>query len=539
MRPQGSRITHIRRYLRAWPGFLSLFPGKWASLLHAPAGRLETGGDIFFLPLTGDQPVSSTAIRERFRHEGDRMPVPCSWCCIGNFQGHPGVRVIRLPAGMGPGLRSDMEEFIGKARSSLRGSFLSEDYRQQVASLRAACSRQEKIVARRLYLALAKAPRQRPPEMNPGEGAHADLSTAGKGALERLRGADCSLLGEWMRSIKKRCTDEIEACTSRRAIQAVRPLMFPLRRKYREIPEVLVYLEEVEEDLLRNLHLFTLPEGKGPREGVFSPYEVEVLAAGAPENERPVVFVHPGASREDLFGSCVTGSPFPGRGVIRPGVLHQSNSGYLVLEASWCLLNFPLWESVKASSRKRELGIPILYARPGIFMPETIAPVTMPYHANVIISGSRNELAVLSLVDPDLAGLVLDLPGTGPGGEPEKKADGKLPGPRAGRILHPSAREEILSLCSLPLIQGGDLQGHLGKVLSAVEKAEGQPVTDLHVRQALRELHPDLARMAEEAAPRRCKLRRSPGEAARCGPEGIILPIKLYPGKVITYGKQT
>jgi hypothetical protein len=499
MRKKGSWTIHAGGYARMWSRMLSLVRRRWPGTACS-AGKGGTGcSDFLFLPAAEGVSPSASRIRKSFRKETCFMPEPRSWCCISRFQDQPRLRVVELPPGAGQELRSDMEVLVRDARSRLRSSLLGEDYRQKVSELLESYAILEKALA---------GSSQPSPGAAPPEGGDASLQE------------ESSLIKEGVRSLEKLCAAEIDAFTWCRAHDALQPLFSPLRSSYRLFSEVLVYLDEVEEDILRSLHLFTLPEEGGIRESVFAPYEPGVLSPGTMEGERPVVFVSPHASREDLFGFCsptARASSAVSRD-IRPGDLHVSNGGFLVLEVSWILRRFPLWESVKAVVKKKELGIPSPRTRPGVFLPAACAPQAIPYHARVVVTGDRSEIAILSFVDPDVSHLAC-----GSGGKP----------------AHMSAREEVISLCSLPQIRERDLPGHFLKILSLIEKSGGGPVTDLHIRQALVELYPDLARTAMDSWPRRRKIRRHPEEDPASAPEGAIIPIKLYPRKVITYGKQT
>lgn len=527
-------LDRTLRYARAG----TRLAGRWVSRLFLRL-RAGDGPDILFLPSSGEALPSASSIREGFRKEGDLLPQPSDWCCIHSFRPHERPRVVQLPAGRGMEFRSDMERLVKAARTTLRSTLLSEDYQQKVSEVMQSYALQE-IQAVRRTLAVASR------KGNPARAARQGEDLAGA-PLGRVPASDRRLIRESVRALKKSCYEEIEALTSRKAIEAVSPVFSDLRRKYRRFPKILVHLEETEEDILANLHLFTLPGGGGlssaavSREGerMFSPYGVGILVARTGERGRPVVFVPPDAGQEDLFGRFSPAPRDTGFEGLKAGAMHQSNGGFLVLEASWVLRHFPLWERVKASVCRREICMPSPLPRTGMFTPGACGSERIPYRSKVIITGTPVEHTILSVVDPDLAH---------PACHPHRsrgtrKRSGTLLDMKARKHFHRSAREEILSLCAFPHEREDGRQEHLQKVLDIIERAKHDSgislITDLHIRKALVELYPRLTAATEDSPPRREKIRRPAGEWDGHGPRGFMSPINLYSRKVTKYGKQT
>ncbi len=375
-------IYNIFGKLAQYP--LQFFTQKWTKLFEKEA-------DFLFLLSQKEHLPYIREFIDGLKFLGRTLPEPCDWCCVHNFQVESRPRVIALPAGEGPRFLSEMEHFIDEARQRLRNILLSDHFQKKVHMLMLSYDQQEQAAVRPLYQSLSrgslynynritrevsKAPiaesYTEPVVAFSGIGRTPAANSA-VAIFDQPQPVDYRLIRDRIRSLKKKCTEELDAFTKDKAREGVSPLMARLRKKYRKMPRILVYLEDVEEDILRNLQIFTLPaEGTSlpaplevkagtSREGLYSPYTVNVLVSRANKRHRPLVFARD-AGFEDLFGRCSTSSPkaLPLSRVdftmAKAGALHEANGGILILEASWILRQFHLWELLKSSISQKELN---------------------------------------------------------------------------------------------------------------------------------------------------------------------------------------
>ena len=61
--------------------------------------------------------------------------MPDDWCYVHNFQEAHKPKALRLPPGMAPRLRVDMERLIEETHSSIQAAFESEDYQHRRAAI--------------------------------------------------------------------------------------------------------------------------------------------------------------------------------------------------------------------------------------------------------------------------------------------------------------------------------------------------------------------------------------------------------------------
>lgn len=94
--------------------------------LRVGVGVLAQDYNVFALgPSETDK---ATLVRRLLKKEAARMEPPSDWCYAFNFE-HPNEpQVLRLPAGQGPALQTDMEQFVEDLKTGLAAAFESEEY---------------------------------------------------------------------------------------------------------------------------------------------------------------------------------------------------------------------------------------------------------------------------------------------------------------------------------------------------------------------------------------------------------------------------
>jgi len=536
-------------------------------MLHALRRRKSDDGktDRGFLFLTTEQgcPADDRMVRNCLKAADMPFSAPFDWCGLRNFQEAARPRIIALPAGKGEAFRRDMERFIDKVNRRVRNALLSEGLQKEISKARRRSGRHEQSLARAFCRTmkghdLAALMNNREPEM-PG-----DPHDRGGLSGPLAEGTDSSRMGgagdhlhegfeairERIRETKHWCSEEIRRNTERAAQRAIAPFIARLRKKYRNFPRVLVYLEDVEHDILNNLTSFTLPScTTGPgglcRERLHAPYTVAVLVGRAGRTEYPVVFARD-PDREELMGSFFpdgdSGSRQEESPGMRGGLIHKANGGCLVVEASWIVRNLHLWELIKKAVMEREHVLTAPTLRAGIFTSGNRMSESMPLQFAVVVAGTRTEHSILSIVDQEFAGLA------GNPWNPEEAANKNPAGsaPDTASVqwgslpCHPSARKAIIRLCTEPGVPDEHFAQHLEGLLRVVGRARAyagiQEITAEHVSLALQEACRGSLSPWESEASRR---HPSPAERIRytVEPETKMEPTKSHSEKVLIYGK--
>ena len=187
-----------------------------------------------------------------------------------------------------------------------------------------------------------------------------------------------------------------------------------LRESYANLPAVLAYLDEVQQDVAENTGKVSEDSGGGDsfqslseKEcNSFQRYHVNVLvhhdsAAGAP------VVYEDSLTYQTLMGriehTSRMGTLITDFRLIKAGALHRANGGYLVLDARKLLMQPLAWEGLKRALRSREIRIE-LQSTP-LVSTESLEPDPIPLAVKVVLIGERTLYYLLHAYDPEFPAL--------------------------------------------------------------------------------------------------------------------------------------
>jgi predicted ATP-dependent protease len=193
-------------------------------------------------------------------------------------------------------------------------------------------------------------------------------------------------------------------------LSVVAPRVAALREEYADEPEILAYLDRVEQDVLGHAVRFLMEDEAtppflfSPDEDFFRRYEVNPVVVHAPGSGAPVVEEANPTLRNLLghvggqlrFGVLVTDFTR-----IVPGALHRANGGYLVLGAREVLSHPFVWSALKRTLRTGELRPGDPGAELGLAAPESLEPRPIPAQVKVVLVGEPELYYLLRALDPD------------------------------------------------------------------------------------------------------------------------------------------
>jgi DNA polymerase III delta prime subunit len=255
-----------------------------------------------------------STVRRLLEEQAAREPPAPDWAYVHSFKDPHRPRALKLPAGAGSGLARDMSRFVDELRLALPAALQSENYRARKKLLEdelkgrqeQALSEIEKRAAERRIalirtpLGLALAPLRDGEVIEPEEFERlkeeererfrADLADL----QQRLRAAVASL----PRSEKEH-REKVRELDREVAAFAVAHLLDELRARYAGLPDVLDYLQSVQEDVLENADDFLprpepeeLPpflRGLAREDRHTHKYRVNVIVDHSPDAGAPVV----------------------------------------------------------------------------------------------------------------------------------------------------------------------------------------------------------------------------------------------------------
>jgi lon-related putative ATP-dependent protease len=243
-----------------------------------------------------------------------------------------------------------------------------------------------------------------------------ELKTLNDEERERLRQKSTQLhtvMNEAIRKIRKmekEYQEKEKKLDQDVALYIVGHHMEELREKFKELPQVISYLNDVQEDVLKNIEdLKKRPGAPSPfpfplPEPSFTQYQVNVFVDHSETNGAPVVFennptysnLFGAVERRAQFGALVTDFT-----LIRAGSLQRANGGYLVLEALDLLRWFFSYEALKRCLKNGEIKIEDPMEMFGLITTKTLQPQPIPLNIKIILLGDPYIYQILYIYDED------------------------------------------------------------------------------------------------------------------------------------------
>jgi lon-related putative ATP-dependent protease len=384
------------------------------------------GGLDFNIFVAGPSKTGLTYItRTLVDEEARKRAVPPDWCYVQNFKNPDQPKSFSLPSGKGKELKKDVEELIHDVRNDVPEVFESEDYGKRKEELfkkfnldrsGLLAALEEKVTAEGFLLNVSQVGMVIMPALDGQPMDEETLKALDETEKKRLREKSERLQGEMngivreIRKLEKDLRKKMKDLDKRIALYAVGHLIDDLQEKYADHGQVLKYLKEIKEDIIRNIDDFKAKAAvPGPfpvpvMEPSFSRYEVNVLVDHAETKGAPVVY-ETNPTYPNLFGSIEKkaqfGALFTDFTMIRPGALHRANGGYLILKALDLLRSYFSYEALKRSLKNKKINIEDLGEQLGLISTKSLKPEPIPLNVKIILIGDPYIYHLLYSLDQD------------------------------------------------------------------------------------------------------------------------------------------
>lgn len=360
-------------------------------------------------PRTGISYITENFVREQAK----KQPTPSEWCYVYNFKEPDKPRALGLPVGLGRELRRDMEELVKALQRRIPEIFESEDYRAREAAVHAEFEQGRRAIVDELsrkasaegfilqfsQVGMMIIPAREGQPMTQEE--IGQLSQEEKDELRRKSDKlqeDMTAAMKAMRDLERDFKEKHQRLDNEVVLYLVGHYMDDYRDKYKDVPDVLRYFQEVQEDILKSVEDFKKKEEPGPQlpfmaaqaETSFKRYEVNVLTDNTQMEGAPVI-IEANPNYPNLFGSIERearfGALFTDFTMIKAGSVHRANGGYLLIKAL-DLLKWPFsYEALKRSIQNREIKIEDIGELYGLITTKTLKPEAIPLNVRVVLMG--------------------------------------------------------------------------------------------------------------------------------------------------------
>ncbi|MBE5941014.1 MAG: ATP-dependent protease, partial [Lachnospiraceae bacterium] len=360
-------------------------------------------------------------------------PVPDDWCYVYNFDKPKEPIALRFKAGVGKKFKNDMEELMSLVEKELTRVFQSEDYENKKNELVSEYEyHQDELIeqvgktAQEYDFVLkhkkssvcfqpivnGEAVDEENYEMLTGEQI-ADIERRSTLMQEKVS----SFLREF-HGMEKECEKKIDELENEVGTATISHYFEDFIDKYNEYERAVTYINAVKEDILDNLDYFMEEEeeqqdvlaalmpllGKKSDDNVMHRYEVNLIVDHSESKGAPVVVTF-NPTYTNLMGETEYDTEYGSLTTdfmkIKPGLFHQANGGYLIVQAQDICTIPHAWESLRRVIKTKEINLDSIREMLSSITAPSLKPEPIEAQLKVIMVGSDYFYELLSEGDEE------------------------------------------------------------------------------------------------------------------------------------------
>lgn len=341
-------------------------------------------------------------IHHYLRQIANKELPPSDWCYVNNFQDALQPIALEFPAGEGNIFKQDMKNFIEQLLYAIPALFESKEYRSQMEKIENKYKNKEKRIMNKIEMEANKNDLTILRTKKSYEVT--SINKLSKEKLEELTANERKMLTTKVNKIKAqldRIKDELpkwykekhqdlKKAKNELNNTLVTSLIKDLKEKYTSL-KVQSYLKNVHESIVESPEHFLNVDKKNARVQEITEltrFEVNVIVSNDKNGHAPIIFEqHPNYT--NLVGQLEGRGPLTNNfTLIKPGSLHQSNGGYLMLEVSKLHRDTHAWDSLIRVLLAEKITIEPLHSQE--FVGSQLQPEPIPLNNKIILLGSRN-----------------------------------------------------------------------------------------------------------------------------------------------------
>ena len=380
------------------------------------------------LYLEGPAGVGKTMYTRRYVQElAAKQKAPDDWCYIYNFDDANEPIAVSLPAGTGKEFKEAMDSFIVDIRRYLHKTFSNEDFEKEKSLIRKGFDeKKEKLLANLnkqcLKFGFQVKSAQNGIYMMPvlngkviEEDEFENLDEATKKDFEEKSNIVQEYIVQAIGQIKlidKDADKKIDEWQSNIALLTINAYINPIRASYKKYKKITAFLDNVKKDILKNLNYFireveAQPTPQNPKPETVQPwlnYRVNLFVDNSNLEGAPVI-MDTNYMYHNLFGKLEYENQFgmlkTDFTMLKPGLLHKANGGYIILQAQDLLANQICYETLKKALLVKESSIENNVEQRSYMVMISLKPEPIPLNVKVLLLGDSNIYHSLLALDPD------------------------------------------------------------------------------------------------------------------------------------------
>ncbi len=375
------------------------------------------GYNIFVSGLPGTGRTST--VMNVLKEYAEKLSPPADWCYVYNFEKPNSPVAISLPAGKAKEFEWHMNEFIKNCKEEISKVFDTEDYLRETEEIVKSIEQEkmkkiieasQKVESLGFILQRGTTGFTAVPAKDKRPMTQEEFSALPEEERERLKKNreeiqkildDLALLE---RKYKRKVKNAVEEHDKKVVLHLLTDLIEPLEKKYQEHKKILHFFHGLKNEIIKNTPLLKEIKNKKEFSEFFKKFRINVIVDNSSLKGAPVILeLNPNYYK--LFGRIeyrnIMGNMITDFSMIKGGLLHRANGGYLVLNASSVVTNALIWSTLKTVLEEGKIKIENIPERVGGTVVETLDPEPIPLKLKIVLIGTPLLYNTLYAIDEE------------------------------------------------------------------------------------------------------------------------------------------
>ena len=363
-----------------------------------------------------------------------KKKVPNDWCYIYNFDDPNEPIAIPFPAGQGKLFKKTMDDFIKDVRQDIKRTFDNEDFEKEKQLIRQEFEQKrdllltklnEKSIKHGFQVKTAQNGIYMMPVLNGKaieEEEFNNLDEAVRQEFEEKSNIVQQQIYEAINEIKaieKEADKKIDEWQSNIALLTINLHINTVKTIFKRNKKINKFLENIKKDILKNISYFIQDESaeknirqmnmqKTENKAPWNNYKVNLFIDNSKLEGAPVI-MDTNYSYNNIFGKLEYENQFGALKtdytMLKPGLLHKANGGYIIFQAKDLIANPGCYEALKKALSVKLLNIENSVDQRSSMVLVSLKPEAIPLNVKVILIGDANMYYTLLSLDEDFSKL--------------------------------------------------------------------------------------------------------------------------------------
>ena len=379
--------------------------------------------------LEGPSGVGKTMYAKNYLDKiSKKKKTPSDWCYIYNFDNPNEPIAVSLTAGQGKEFKETMDLFIKDIRRDIKNTFNNDDFEKEKALIKQEFEEKRSNLLDKLNEESAKYDFQVKSAQNGiymmpivnGETIEEEEFDKLDDEIKKQYEEKSVIVQEQImeaigkiKEIERASDKKIEEWQSNIALLTVNSHINYIKNKYKRNKKINKFLTDIKQDILKNISIFVGEDNtsnqpqQGPTKEPQKPwlnYRVNLFVDNSNSEGAPVI-MDSNYSYHNIFGKLeyenYYGSLKTDYTMLKPGLLHIANGGYILFQAKDLLANGICYEALKKALRIKEISIENTVDQHSSMVMISLKPEPIPLDLKVLIVGNDQIYQSLLAMDSD------------------------------------------------------------------------------------------------------------------------------------------